>query len=220
MSDIMQVIKSLGNSPVRLHLGCGPKYLEGYINVDIPEDQPLSKVKVDFEADILCLNCDENCIDEIRLHHTFEHFDRIQALSLLVKWSLWLKVGGILHISTPDSEGEMRKFCSSNSFLVKMLAVRHMIGSHEAAWGRHLDLWFEERFFHTFSLLGFGSIQANKISREDGFFDIDVLARKVGHLSLEYLFKQAISLLRESAVLPIEEPMVDVWKEALRKYLY
>jgi predicted SAM-dependent methyltransferase len=219
MLDISKIVVSFGEKPVRLHLGCGPRYLEGYINIDRCSDQPISKVKVDLEANILDLQCKENCIDEVRSHHVFEHFDRVQALSLLIKWSLWLKPNGVLHISTPDSEGEIAKFRSSNSFQTRMLAVRHMMGSHEAEWGYHLDLWFEERFQRTLDVLGFCNLQINRIAREDGFFDIDVQAKKGDYLNLEYLLKQSEVILRDSAVLPIEEPLVGVWMNMLRRYL-
>ena len=93
---------TLKTSNMKLHLGCGERYLEGYINIDYPPEQHTvqQNTKVDHYADITKLNYPENSIDEVRLHHVFEHFDRATALALLCNWHTWLKPGGKLLIET------------------------------------------------------------------------------------------------------------------------
>jgi predicted SAM-dependent methyltransferase len=84
---------------MKVHLGCGNKYLEGYLNIDLPSSEhTIMDVKADMYADIRTVQFPENSIDEVRLHHLFEHFNRAEALKLLSRWRTWLKVGGILHI--------------------------------------------------------------------------------------------------------------------------
>ncbi|MCX6800174.1 MAG: methyltransferase domain-containing protein [Candidatus Falkowbacteria bacterium] len=88
---------------MKLHLGCGGTYLDGYINVDFPtSDKTIMNVKADIYQDIRTLNYPENSIDEIRNHHVFEHFNRVDALKVLLQWRGWLKPGGKLVIETPD----------------------------------------------------------------------------------------------------------------------
>ncbi len=144
---------------MKLHLGCGAKYLEGYTNVDYPQSQhEVAKVKADIYQDFRTLQYQENSIDEIRNHHVFEHFNRIDALNLLLQWRKWLKVGGILTIETPDGF-----WCSFLfpilPFKFKMYLVRHLFGSQEGDWANHLDFWYKRKFKKTLSKLGFGNFR-------------------------------------------------------------
>ena len=56
--------------PIRLHLGCGLRKLEGYINCDISKD-----VNPDIVVDIANLSkkFKPNSVDEILIEHTLEH---------------------------------------------------------------------------------------------------------------------------------------------------
>lgn len=81
--------------PVRLHLGCGEQHFSGYVNIDHPSDQHnVMRSVADIQADVRHLDFPDGSIDEIRLHHVFEHFPRVVALALLIRWHRWLKVGG------------------------------------------------------------------------------------------------------------------------------
>ncbi len=91
---------------LKLHLGCGEEYLDGYVNIDYPaSEHSVMRVKADRYADIRTLTYPDNSVDEIRMHHMFEHFERGEALQLLLRWRRWLKPGGILLIETPDFAG-------------------------------------------------------------------------------------------------------------------
>ena len=137
--------------PLRLHLGCGENHFEGYINIDYPPSEHTVQIKAgaDIFADIMELDFPDCSVDEVRLHHVFEHFNRSTALGLLVRWHRWLKVGGRLHIETPDLVGNAKLLLSDLPWKVKMAVVRHLAGSHEALWANHIDHWFPERFVRT-----------------------------------------------------------------------
>ena len=78
-AEISRIDRDSGN--IKLHLGCGETILPGYVNIDYPKDQHnIMNVSPDLAADLTRLACRENSIDEIRLHHVFEHFNRIAAL--------------------------------------------------------------------------------------------------------------------------------------------
>lgn len=85
---------------VKLHLGCGLKKIEGYVNVDIrPEVNP------DIIDNIHELsNIPNNSVDEIYACHVLEHFGRHEYMSVLQRWYEVLKEGGVLKISVPDFE--------------------------------------------------------------------------------------------------------------------
>lgn len=165
---------------MKLHLGCGEVYLEGYVNIDFPpsEHTVQRRSKVDQYADITELVYSPESIDEIRLHHVFEHFSRPVALRLLIDWYLWLREGGRLVIETPDFKR------SANSFLAdqaiesgSMLQLRHIFGSHEAAWAIHQDGWYEEKFRYCLEGLGFGNL-AFEFAEWKGTHNITVEAEK------------------------------------------
>ncbi|MEW5805354.1 MAG: methyltransferase domain-containing protein [Patescibacteria group bacterium] len=148
---------------LKLHLGCGERYLEGYLNIDLPsENQPVIKAKADLHADIRSLVYPENSVDEIRNHHLFEHFTRQEALKLLLQWRRWLKHGGLLWIETPDFETAAKRFVKAG-LKEKFKIGRHLFGSHEADWAIHRDWWGEEKFRFVLTKFGFERIQFKKI---------------------------------------------------------
>lgn len=147
---------------MKLHLGCGEKYLEGYINIDFPPSKHTVVIpKADIYKDIRDLEYPENSIDEIRSHHLFEHFSRVEAIDLLLKWRRWLKPEGILRIETPDFNRCISLFRISN-FYERMQLTRHIFGSQEAEWAYHLDGWGEQKFKFFLKKIGFYQIKFKK----------------------------------------------------------
>ncbi len=127
---------------MRLHLGCGQRYLPGYQNVDFPAaSRPAQEAPVaDVEADILSLRYPGGSVGEVRLHHVFEHFTRPVACGLLASWHSWLVPGGILRVEVPDFR--RTALASLNPFggiRSKGVARRHIFGSHEAPWAVHCE---------------------------------------------------------------------------------
>lgn len=148
--------------PTRLHLGCGTRYLDGYVNIDHPPSQHTvqSDIRVDRHADIVKLTYPAGSVDEIRLHHVFEHFPRQIALALVCRWNDWLKPGGLLWIETPDvmtsAWALVSPFTSEDT---RQQILRHLFGSHEAQWAAHWDGWYESRFAATLTLLRFRDLE-------------------------------------------------------------
>lgn len=145
---------------MKLHLGCGERYFSGYVNIDYPPSKhTVIKAKVDKYADITKLSYRKNSIEEIRLHHVFEHFDRPSALALLCRWRDFLKTGGLLRIETPDAMACFSQMVSPfYTFDQKQQIERHLFGSHEASWAVHWDGWYQEKYIYTLSALGFKDI--------------------------------------------------------------
>ena len=83
--------------PVRLHVGCGTEYLDGWINIDKFSDNP----KV-LKADAKDLPYVEYFADELKSSHVIEHFSFNEGWGVLTEWWRVLKFGGKLSIETPD----------------------------------------------------------------------------------------------------------------------
>ena len=144
------------DKPIKLHLGSGEKYLEGYTNIDYPQSEhSVIKVKADMYHDIRTLSYADNSVDEIRSHHLFEHFERADALALLMKWRRWLKPGGKLVIETPDFHGCSVAYAFALTQKRRMELGRHMLGSQEAPWAIHYDFWDAPKFRYVFKKCGF-----------------------------------------------------------------
>jgi predicted SAM-dependent methyltransferase len=187
----------------RLHLGCGMKYFDGYINIDYPRSAQTvqSKLIADHYVDIVKLQYPACSIDEVRLHHVFEHFPRQIALALLCRWTDWLKPGGLLRIETPDVMASAWKLVSPfTSGDTRQQVVRHLFGSHEAAWAAHWDGWYKKRFALTLSALGFGNLRFIR-NRWGALRNIEVLGYRGKQIyTLSDYEKIAAGLLKKSQV--------------------
>ncbi|MBE0534077.1 MAG: glycosyltransferase [Phycisphaerae bacterium] len=209
--------------PLRLHLGCGKWRFDGYVNIDYPltAHTVVKHLGADFHADITQLNFPDQSVDEIRLHHVFEHFNRVTALAMLIRWGRWLKPGGTLRIETPDLIGSARTLLSDAAWKTKMGVIRHLAGDQAAAWGYHVDHWSAERFEHTLKHLGFEHIQVNTSAwpQEPYLSNVEVTAVKIADIPIEQQLIAADSLLWESTVAEKERGTWEVWRQQLRDIL-
>jgi len=221
--NILRQLKECGlwneGTPLRLHLGCGQNHYDGYINIDYPPSEHIVQVShvAEIFGDITKLNFPQQSVDEVRLHHVFEHFSRVVSLAMLIKWHKWLKIGGRIHIETPDLIGSAKTLVSNASWKTKMGVVRHLTGDQVADWGYHVDHWFPERFEHTLRTLGFEPIQTRSSSwhKEPYLSNVEVVAVKNKDNSLQQQLIAAEKLLYESTVAPEEKPTWEAWKNQL-----
>lgn len=208
--------------PLRLHLGCGENHLDGYINIDYPPDRhSVMTPRADIFADIKQLRFPNNCLAEIRLHHVFEHFNRVEALGLLIRWHRWLRVGGVLHIETPDLAGSAKAVLDAVPFKQKCAAVRHLAGDQTETWAYHVDHWFPERFAATFKHMGFGNptLRTETWNRPPFLANVTAIAIKTTDLPTQRLLQAADELLWLSTVAASELKTYEVWKSQLREFL-
>jgi predicted SAM-dependent methyltransferase len=150
---------------LKLHLGCGEVYLEGYRNIDQPPaaHSVQSGTVADEHADLAALRYPAESVDEVRLHHVFEHFPRPVAMALAASWRSWLRPGGALLVEVPDFErtarSVLRPFASPRR---RYVGIRHLFGSHEAPWAVHQEGWTRESLTGVFRLCG---LEVERVSR-------------------------------------------------------
>lgn len=86
------------NGPMRLHLGCGTRFIPGFLHVDA-QHHP----HVDLVADVAKLDMIADAtVDLIYASHVLEHFGRWQFRAVLSEWRRVLKPGGVLRLAVPD----------------------------------------------------------------------------------------------------------------------
>lgn len=225
-SNILEQLRMSGvwtdGQPLMLHLGCGEQHLDGYINIDYPPgEHNVMKVKADVYANVAELDFPAVSVNEVRLHHVFEHFNRVTALAMLIKWQNWLRLGGKLYVETPDLIGSAKTLLAESSWKTKMGVVRHVAGDQSSHWAYHIDHWFPERFEHTLNRLGFVVVQtqSSNWSQEPFLSNVTVIAVKSENVTLTQQLKAADELLWESTVSPAEQPTFEIWRQQLRSIL-
>jgi len=209
----------------KLHLGCGERYLTGYVNIDFPGDKHSvqKRVVADRLIDIRKLKCIPQSIDEIRLHHVFEHFLRASSCALLVAWNTWLKTGGVLRIEVPDLEQMARNITSRFvSKKRKMVAERHVFGSQEAPWAVHYTGYSPDDLTYFLEKYGF---KVNKIKKNSwkGTSNVEVFATKndasLTFKDFEKITKKYLDmfLVDKSAS---EKELQEVWMKTYRDQIH
>ena len=178
---------------MKLHLGCGQKYFEGYVNIDYPPSNHtvMSETVADEFANLFEQQYSAKTIDEVRLHHVFEHFSRSQACALLASWNSWLKIGGVLRIEVPDFYNTAKiMFNPIASDKKKSIALRHIFGSQEAHWAIHYDGYTKSTLKLFLKLFGYEPIKFHSNSWL-GTHNIEVIASKVTDLDSDASFNAA-----------------------------
>jgi len=83
---------------MKLHIGCGKKYLPGFKHVDV-----IAFDHVDYVCDARNLEMIENdSVSEIYACHVLEHVERDEVINVLREWARVLKSGGLLRLAIPD----------------------------------------------------------------------------------------------------------------------
>lgn len=221
----LHIIQSVSTTnPPRLHLGSGVWYLKGYVNIDLPATQHTvqTNTTVDIYANLLQVKLPPLCLQEIRSHHLFEHFDRPTALALLGNWHQWLLMDGTLVIETPDFAESIKLFSSpAVPYGIKQRIIRHIFGSHEASWAIHYDGWYEEKYRHILEGLGF-EITRIEHTQWQNLANIIVYAQKKRHLTREEIISKVQLILWESLVpselMVIPPSEVQMWRVWIKKF--
>ena len=83
---------------MKLHLGCGNKFIKGFVHVDL-----LDYDHIDYRVPIDDLNFADDCsVDLIYAAHVLEHTGRNEFENVLKEWYRVLIPRGVLRIAVPD----------------------------------------------------------------------------------------------------------------------
>lgn len=93
------------SEPVKINLGAGEHWLEGWDNVDLvmPTIEMLSGGR-HVDLSVFPWPFDENSADEMMASHILEHFDKLNGKCFLAECARILKPGGKLHVAVPDMD--------------------------------------------------------------------------------------------------------------------
>lgn len=82
---------------MKLHLGCGRRFIPGFVHIDL-----LQADHVDIVCDIARLPFRDGAADLIYASHVLEHFSRNEYRAVLGEWFRVLSPNGLLRLSVPD----------------------------------------------------------------------------------------------------------------------
>jgi ubiquinone/menaquinone biosynthesis C-methylase UbiE len=82
---------------VKLHLGCGSRFIPGYVHVDAK-----AASHIDIVGPVENLSMRDGSVSLIYASHVLEHFGRFEYKAVLREWFRVLAPGGILRLAVPD----------------------------------------------------------------------------------------------------------------------
>lgn len=137
---------------MKLHLGCGEQYKEGYVNIDA-----FSGVRADRYFDLSRpLDYEENSVEEILAYHLIEHLPFGNINKILDSWYKVLKPGGKLILEFPDFDKLIKQYQESESYA----SLEWIFGTQDRMGQTHLWGWNERRMIDLLRSTGFMEVKS------------------------------------------------------------
>jgi len=153
-----------------LHLGCGPKYLAGFVNID---GNPWNKI--DMWLDVRNgLPFPSNSVDSIYSTHMFEHFYSDELNRLLRECVRVLKEGGGMRVIVPSLESAIAAYSQARREWFDDNFPRHF----DSLGGRFSNFVFCDGQHRT--AFDFGYL--DEVLRKSGFREVEKAAEGVSRL--------------------------------------
>lgn len=89
---------------MKLNIGCGTDYREGFINIDGSNTLPKVDKVIDISSESLLNHFGENEIDFILANDVIEHHFHWEAVRIMLDFYRILNEGGQVEIRVPDAE--------------------------------------------------------------------------------------------------------------------
>ncbi len=163
--------KIYNSDKIKLHLGCGDKILDGYINIDLYNNN------AELKLDITNLDYfEDDSVDEIFMNAVFEHLYTFEQIPALKEWRRILKPGGKLIInSVPDFDviidAYLNKKQGNVSKVFNLYEVsRYTHGEYNSQnkLGQiHKDIFTKEKIIQLLKNSGFDIISIKNVNWED-----------------------------------------------------
>ena len=101
---------------LKLHIGCGSKRIEGFVNIDCRYLPTVDEIQ---NAELL-RSYKPNTVDLIYASHILEHFGRWRYKQVLQRWYEILKPGGVLRLAVPDFQSVCHHYNTNKDLSILM----------------------------------------------------------------------------------------------------
>jgi predicted SAM-dependent methyltransferase len=96
---------------IKLHLGCGKRYIPGFFHIDAFDDDHIDHVCSIDNLEFI----ESNSVDLIYASHVIEHFKRERLPLVLKEWNRILKKEGIIRLAVPNFEAICKIYLKNKS---------------------------------------------------------------------------------------------------------
>ena len=172
---------------MKLHLGCGTVYLNGYINIDGAPDyiadvcppELLNQnttefdkyYKQDFGTSSGCVVADlkhdirkplpflNSSVDEVIMYQVLEHIPNYEVGQLLSDIARVLKIGGVFIVSVPDIKKTAKMLVEEKTEIKEDWAIRLIYGTQRNQWSHHHCGYIPRTLKALLSQFGFGKFE-------------------------------------------------------------
>lgn len=134
---------------MKLHLGCGKRFIPGFKHVDIQE---FPHVDIVSTIESLPMIPDES-VDLIYNCHVLEHFNRKQIPGVLAEWYRVLKPGGVLRTAVPDFKQCAALYLAGEATLEQIHGP--LIGGQKNLYDFHWSMFDEPKLTKAMLTAGF-----------------------------------------------------------------
>jgi len=163
---------------MRLNLGCGLDYREGYVNIDMHGVMH----KVDMQADVTWLKdiTDQSCT-EILAQDILEHIARPRAINALCEWNRVLRMKGWLTVRVPSLRHLLTLLAAPQrqDIAMQKQLIQCLYGTQSYEGDYHLNGFTEVTLRYDLEQAGFKMGQVRII--DEWLFDVD--ACKIRHVT-------------------------------------
>jgi predicted SAM-dependent methyltransferase len=182
--------KNNKNKSVCLHLGCGPRHLKDWINIDILFYFSMPDILLDLSKGLPLPN---NCVDYIYTEDLIEHIDFEKGKLLMAECHRVLKPGGVFRAVTPDLKSFALAYINNSEVDLKWYrdalgcqSFAEMFNAGLREWG-HTFLYDKELLSLTLNNMGFRVVeQKYNASEEKTLVGVDCRNSEEGSHSLYF----------------------------------
>jgi predicted SAM-dependent methyltransferase len=137
---------------MKLHLGCGSRYIPGYVHIDVVDHPHVDHVS---SIDNLSFLPDAS-VELIYNCHVLEHFKRREVERVLREWYRVLAPGGVLRISVPDFAALCEVYTRSRNL---GLVIGPIFGRQDYLYNIHYNLFDFDTLKNALELAGFCQVR-------------------------------------------------------------
>lgn len=133
---------------VKLNIGCGTDYKEGWINIDNNSDHNISKLDLNWDLRNP-LPFADNSVDFIFNEHFIEHLTVEEAQRVIKDMMRTLKPGGVMRIAMPDLESVVDHYLHVPLNKDKVIKDHHLgFVKTRAEWMNMSFRWWGHRWLY------------------------------------------------------------------------